>query len=115
MRTFRGAAGAALVVPALVLLVGSAWGTTLIRQGLEKLTTDDEVILVARVLETRSYWNADHSFILTDVQVKPMQVLKGDATPGDVSFTVMGGSVGDLTTLVIEGPDLMPGSEYVLF
>jgi hypothetical protein len=52
-------------------------GTTLIRQGLERLTSDDEGIMVARVLDTRSYWNADHSFILTDVRVRPSRVLKG--------------------------------------
>ena len=27
----------------------------------------------------------------------------------------MGGAVGDVTTLIIGGPDLQPGSEYVLF
>jgi hypothetical protein len=115
MRTFGGVAVAAVVVSALVLPARSAMGTTLIRQGLEKLTSDDESILVARVIDTRSYWNADHSFILTDVRVRPSRVLKGDAAAGDVTFTVMGGSVGDLTTLVIDGPEMVPGSEYVLF
>ena len=114
MRSLGGAVAAA-AVSALLLSVGPAMGTTLIRQGLERLTTDDEGILVARVLDTRSYWNADHSFILTDVRVRPSQVLKGDPTPGDLTLTMMGGSVGDLTTLVIDGPELVPGSEYVLF
>ncbi len=115
MRRMRGAAGAALAVLALVLPAGSARGTTLIRQSLEKLTSDGDRVMVARVLETRSYWNEDHSFILTDVRVSPTQVLKGDATPGEVTITVMGGTVGQLTTLVIDGPELVPGSEYVLF
>jgi hypothetical protein len=115
MRTFGGAAVAAVAVSALVLSVGPVMGTTLIRQGLERLTSDDEGILVAQVLDTRSYWNADHSFILTDVRVLPSRVLKGDPAPGEVTFTVMGGSVGDLTSLVIDGPELVPGSEYVLF
>jgi hypothetical protein len=115
MRTFGGVAVAAVAVSALVLSVGPVMGTTLIRQGLERLTSDDEGIMVARVLDTRSYWNADHSFILTDVRVRPSRVLKGDPASGDVTFTVMGGSVDDLTTLVIDGPALVPGSEYVLF
>src|SRR5262245_4396782 len=115
MRTFRGVAGAALAVAALALLTGPAHGTTLIRQGLERLTADDEAILLGRVLDIHSYWNADHTFILTDVRVSPSRVLKGDPAQGDVTFTVMGGSVGDLTTLIIGGPELVPGSGYVLF
>jgi hypothetical protein len=115
MRTFGGAAVAAATLSALVLSVGPAIGTTLIRQGLDKLTSDDEGIVIARVLDTRSYWNADHSFILTDVRVRPSRVLKGNPAAGDLTFTVMGGSIGDLTTLVIDGPELVPGSEYVLF
>jgi hypothetical protein len=27
----------------------------------------------------------------------------------------MGGSVGDMTTLIVGGPELVPGSDYVLF
>jgi hypothetical protein len=115
MRTLRGVAGTAIAVSALALLVFPAGATTLIRQGLDRLTTDDEAILLGRVLDIHSYWNADHTFILTDVRVTPTRVLKGDPGPGDVTFTVMGGSVGDLTTIVIDGPDLVPGSEYVLF
>jgi len=115
MRALRAAVGAVLSLVAVVLLSGSAQSSTFIRQGLEKLTSDDERVLVGRVLETRSYWNADHSFIFTDVRVSPQQVLKGDASLDDVTFTLMGGSVGDLTTLVVDGPELIPGSDYVLF
>jgi hypothetical protein len=115
MRTFRGVAGTALAVAALALLTGPAQGTTLIRQGLDRLTANDESILLGRVLDIHSYWNADHTFILTDVRVSPSRVLKGDAAQGDVNFTVMGGSVGDMTTLIVGGPELVPGSDYVLF
>jgi len=115
MCSFRGVAGAVLAASALALLAGPVQGTTLIRQGLERLTSGDESILLGRVLETRSYWNADHSFILTDARVSASRVLKGDPAQSEVTFTVMGGSVGDLTTLIVGGPDLVPGSEYVLF
>jgi hypothetical protein len=115
MRTFRGVAGAALAVSMLTLPVVPVKGTTLIRQGLESLTSDDEAILLGRVLDTYSYWNPDNSFILTDVRVSPTRMLKGGPASDVVTFTVMGGSVGDLTTLVLCGPELVPGSEYVLF
>src|SRR4030095_15754064 len=57
MRMFHRVAGDALAVVALALLAPSARGTTLVRRGLEELTTENARIMVARVLETRSYWN----------------------------------------------------------
>jgi len=103
------------VVPIVMALSAiSAGATTLIRQGLDQLTTSSETIVQGSVLDIHSYWNADHQFILTDVHVRPSRILKGDAA-GDLTFTVMGGSVGDVTTLIIGGADLAPGSEYVLF
>ena len=104
----------ALVSVALALSAALAGATTLIRQGLERLTIDSETIVQAVVLDIHSYWNPDHQFILTDVRVRPSQILKGDPA-GDVTFSVMGGSIGDVTTLIVGGGDLAPGSEYVLF
>jgi hypothetical protein len=102
-------------VPIVLALSATAGGaTTLIRQGLDQLTIGSETIVQATVLDIHSYWNADHQFILTDVRVRPSRILKGDPS-GDVICTVMGGSVGDVTTLIVGGADLAPGSEYVLF
>ena len=98
----------------LALSATSAGATTLIRQGLDRLTTGNETIVQATVLDIHSYWNADHQFILTDVRLRPSRILKG-APAGDVICTVMGGSVGDVTTLIIGGADLAPGLEYMLF
>jgi hypothetical protein len=53
--------------------------------------------------------------IMTDITVRPSQVLKGERVVRDVTFTLLGGTVGDITTLIIGGPELVPGSEYVLF
>lgn len=110
----RGSRIVPLVLLALALAAVPASATTLVRQGLDQLTAENEMIVHGRVLDIRSYWNADHSFILTDVRVRPSQVMKG-AAAGDVTFTVMGGQVDDLTTVIIGGAGLAPGSEYVLF
>src|SRR5262245_60304396 len=99
---------------ALALSVTSGDATTLIRQGLDELTKSSETIVQATVLDIHSYWNADHAFILTDLRMRPSRILKGDPA-GDVTCTIMGGSIGDLTTLIVGGADLAPGSEYVLF
>lgn len=103
-----------LALAALAWLAIPAGATTLIRQGIDRLTAENEMVIHGRVLDIHSYWNDDHSFILTDVRVRPSQVLKGKAT-GDVTFTVMGGSVGELSTVIVGGADLGAGSEYVLF
>lgn len=104
-----------LVVAVAAVFAAPVTATTLVRRGLDRLTADNETIVQAKVLDIHSYWNAEHSFILTDVRLSASRVLKGDAAQGEVTFTVMGGSIGDLTTVIIGGPELVPGSDYVLF
>ena len=106
---------ATLALFALAILAIPASATTLIRQGLETLSKDNEQIVQGRVIDIHSYWNDDHTFILTDVRVRPTRVLKGERGRGEITFTVLGGTVGEITTLVIASPDLVSGSDYLLF
>jgi hypothetical protein len=53
--------------------------------------------------------------IMTDVRLRPNQVFKGDRSMRDITFTLMGGTVGETTVLIIGGPELDPGSDYILF
>ena len=110
----RGSRIVLLVLIAVAFAAIPASATTLVRQGLDRLTAENEMVVHGRVIDIHSYWNADHSFILTDVHVRPSQIVKGGAN-GDLTFTLMGGQVGDLTTVIIGGADLVPGSDYVLF
>ena len=103
-----------LFLAAIVSMAAPASATSLMRRGVEALTRDNETIVQASVLDIHSYWNAGHTFIFTDVHVRALQRFKGDAAD-DLSFTVMGGTVGETTTLIVGGPDIVPGSEYVLF
>lgn len=105
-------------VVVIAALVGTAMplsATTLIRAGLEDLTAANRTVVVGEVLETHSYWNADGTFILTDVRIAPMEFLKGERRRGELTVTLLGGSVGDLTTLIVGGAELVPGRPYVLF
>ena len=105
-----------MLVMALVLLLAiPAGATTLIRSGLETLAAENATIVQGKVLEIHSYWNADRSFIFTDVRFQPTRVLKGDRSQREVVFTLMGGTVGETTMLIVASPDLLPGREYVLF
>ena len=115
MDRMRSLAVAGAVVVLAGVLASPAQATSMIRGGLDELVAGNETIVVAQVVDLRSYWNADHTFILSDVRLKPTSALKGDVGPLEFSITVMGGTVGDVTTVIVAGPELQRGSEYVLF
>lgn len=106
-------------VLAATLLAGAAipvHATSLMRAGLNDLTTANSTIVLGEVVELSSYWNADATFILTDVRVRAQQTLRGNKRAGtEFTFTILGGTVGDLTALIVGGPELKPGNQYVLF
>ncbi len=103
-------AGLAAVVAASVP-VGA---TSLRRASIAELTSTNETVIVGTVVDARSYWNADHTFIFTDVQIASTNVVKGKS-PQELTVTLMGGTVGETTTLIVAGPVLEPGKSYVLF
>ncbi|MEM7050308.1 MAG: hypothetical protein AAF604_11650 [Acidobacteriota bacterium] len=98
--------------------VSSAHGSTFVRAGLDKLVADNESIVVAEVLGAESYWNQGGTLMLTDVRLAVSEVLKGDASKksGDeLTVTLLGGTIGDLSTVIVGGANLEPQSSYVLF
>jgi hypothetical protein len=96
-------------------VAAQASATTLIRAGLDTLTTGNSTIVIGKVLDAHSYWNEGGTFILTDVRLSVNEVLKGRVKGGELTLTVMGGTVGDLTTLIVGGAELRPENSYVLF
>jgi hypothetical protein len=110
-RVLRGVM--ALAIAAGVVAPVSA--TTLIRTSLDDLVRGNATIVVAEVVDVHSYWNEDGTFILTDVRVAASDVLKGRLQDRELTVTLMGGRVGDITTLIIGNPELIPGNSYVLF
>ena len=105
-----------LALAAAALFAAPAGATTLMRAGLDELVRGNETIVQGKVVEIHSYWNADHSFILTDVRVRPSAYFKGIGRPAeDVTFTLPGGTVGETSVVLIGMPELVPGSEYLLF
>jgi hypothetical protein len=103
----------ALAVIAAVAAPASA--TTLMRESLDKLVASNRTVIVGEVLDIDSHWNDDGTFILTDVTVAVTDVLKGRLADREITVTLMGGRVGDTTTLIIGGAQLIPGNAYVLF
>lgn len=108
------------VTRSLFLSVLAAWisapleATTLIREGLDELIASNQRVVVGEVIDTVSYWNDDKTFILTDVRIAPDETIKGEPAR-ELTVTLLGGRVGDLTTLIVGGAELTPGRSYVLF
>lgn len=115
MQTLRSLLRSGLAVALVSLAVAPAGATTLIRQSLAHLAADNATIILGEVLDTRSYWNDEGTFILTDVRIAPLEVLKGNVRDRELTVTIMGGTVLDLTTLILGGAELIPGKAYVLF
>jgi hypothetical protein len=88
--------------------------TTLVREGLDELVATNQRVIVGEVIDAVSYWNQDKTFILTDVRIAPDETIKGKPE-GEITVTLLGGKVGDLTTLIVGGAELLPGRSYVLF
>ena len=98
----------------MAALATAASATTLVRASLDDLLSANRTVVVAEAVDAVSYWNRDHTFILTDVTVRPIETLKGEVAQ-ELTVTLMGGSVDDLTTLILGGAELIPGRSYVLF
>ena len=96
-------------------VVAPASATTLVRAGLDELVAGNGAVVLGEAVDSYSYWNAEHTFILTDVRFRVDDVLKGGLQDRELTVTLMGGTVGETTTLILGGPELIPGSSYVLF
>lgn len=103
-------------VAAIAGVAAPVGATTLVRADLDKLAAENATVVLGQVEDVHSYWNAEGTFILTDVQFKTHEVIKGAFQKSrDLKITLMGGTVGDITTLIIGAPELVPGNTYVLF
>lgn len=111
----RRAAIRKVFLPVLALWLAAPLGaTTLVRAGLDELVASNQRVVLGEVVDAVSYWNEDKTFILTDVRIAPDETIKGKPE-GLLTVTLLGGSVGDLTTLIVGGAELVPGRSYLLF
>src|SRR5262249_10541611 len=85
--------GHAGILLALVALPARA--SQVVHLDTRELTTVSSDILVGRVQNVQSRWNASHTKIFTDVTVQVTDALKG-AGASTVTMTQLGGVVGNL-------------------
>lgn len=105
----------ALAAVLAAAVAAPASSTTLIRQSLGDLVGSHGKIVVGEVRDARSYWNKDETLILTDFRFVATEVLKGEPDEQDLTVTLLGGTVGEETHLLVGVAELVPGRSYVLF
>lgn len=115
MSLVRTAVRGAMALAIAAGVAAPAGATTLVRASLDKLVRGNATVVVGEVVDAHSYWNDEGTFILTDVRVVADDVVKGKVSDREFTVTLMGGRVGDLTTLIVGGPELLPGRAYVMF
>jgi hypothetical protein len=115
MQSVKSLLRSGLAVALVSLAVAPAGATTLIREDLDPLVAGNAAIILGEVLGVSSHWNDEGTLILTDVRIAPLEVFKGGFKDREITVTLMGGTVGDLTTLIVGGAELIPGKSYVLF
>ena len=89
--------------------------SSFVRMSLEELNEAHQTIVLAEVLDTYSYWNDAGTFIFTNVRLETREVVKGSVGSDQFLVTLMGGTVDDLTNLVLGTAELEIGNSYLLF
>jgi hypothetical protein len=83
---------------------------------LDRLATESDAIVHARVTGLGSRWTEDHATIVTDVSLTVVEGWAGAYRAGDrLELTVEGGEVGDQGIRTEHQPRFRPGEETVLF
>ena len=106
----------------LVVLLASALApgvdllaSTFARSNLEGLVRTNSTVVVAEVLGADSFWNEDADFILTQVRLRVFEAVKGSDHDTEMVVTLPGGTIGDLSMILVGGARLEAGSSYLLF
>jgi hypothetical protein len=82
---------------------------------LRQLTRVADVIVIGEVVLTESEWNASRTIILTRIDVRIEEVLKGSVQGERLSFSQIGGQVGEMAAAVGGTPSFAQGERVLLF
>lgn len=96
-------------------LCGSAEATAGGLLSIPELTSRAEVIVIGGVVASQSEWDQSRRVIVTQVQLKVEEALKGAVSETGLSFFQLGGKVGDMVLAVPDTPIFRPGERTLLF
>jgi len=91
-----------------------AAAATFVHMDTDELITGSAAVVQGKVLDTRSFWNADRTVIVTEARVEVEDLIAGDA-PAVVTVKTFGGQVGDYRVVAEGFPTFSAGDEVLLF
>ena len=106
-----------VVAIAALALVGAqaAFATTVQKLSLQDLTKKSSSIVMARVDDTVSSWDAAHKEIYTYTTLRVLQPVKGSKGATTITLRQIGGTVGNIASVVPGMPNFRKGEEVVVF
>lgn len=105
---------AILSVLVLTLSVLPAGASTFLAMSEEELVAESSAVVRGTIVSVDSFWNAEHTMIVTEVVVEVEKVVVGEA-PRFVTLRTAGGTVGDYTVLAHGFPTFQPGERSLVF
>lgn len=106
-----------VIAIAALALVGAqvAFATTVQKLTLQELTKKSESIVMARVDDAVSSWDAGHKEIYTYFTLSVLQSVKGSKGATTITLRQLGGTVGTIASVVPGMPSFRKGEEVVVF
>ena len=106
----------AVAVAALALLgAQAAFATTVQKLSLQELTKKSDSIVMARVDDAVSAWDAGHKEIYTTYTLHILQPVKGRKDETTVTLRQIGGTVDNIASIVPGMPSFTKGEEVIVF
>ncbi|UCH63517.1 MAG: hypothetical protein JSU77_03455 [Fidelibacterota bacterium] len=99
----------------LFMLVEVNHATIMKRMSIGELTRSSGIIAIGKVVTVESAWNTEHTMIFTNVEVSIDSALKGSDQRDNITFTLSGGIVGNIETVLIGSPRFNVGENTLLF
>jgi hypothetical protein len=103
-----------LFIGIVCLAAAAAQSTQVLYRTPQQLGAESDLVVHGRVSAVRSYWNQDHTKILTEASVAVEESFKGDAV-STVRVVQLGGVVGHVRMTVHGALQWRAGEEVVLF
>jgi hypothetical protein len=105
-----------VAIAALALAIAqAAFATSVLKLSLQDLTKKSDSIVMARVDDAVASWDAGHKEIYTYITLSVLQPVKGNKGATTITLRQLGGTVGNIASVVPGMPSFKKGEEVVVF
>src|SRR5947209_4489421 len=104
-----------VALAALAILAAPSFASTVQKVTLQELTKKSDSIVMARVDDATASWDANHKEIYSYYTLHILQPVKGRKGETTITLRQIGGTVGNIASVVPGMPSFKKGEEVVLF